>query len=468
MSDATGLPGRVERDSMGEVLVPEAAYWGASTQRALANFGAAGGPLPRRLVRALGVLKGAAAGVNAALGRLPAPLADAIAAAALEVAEGGFDEQFPVDVFQSGSGTSTNMNANEVIANRAAELLGAARGDRHVVHPNDHVNLGQSSNDVIPTAIHLAAILALDADLLPAVCGLRSALEARSRETWDVLKTGRTHLQDATPVRLGQVFLGYAGQMERSERRLTAAREELLPVPLGGTAVGTGLNTHPEFARRVCAQVAEATGVALRETDNHFQAQSTLDACVAASGALRSTAVSLHKIAADLRWLASGPRCGLGEISLPAVQPGSSIMPGKVNPVMAEALLQAVAHVVASDLAITQAGLAGAFELNTMMPLAAHHLIRGIEILGHGTAAFRLRCVDGIQATRRGPELLERSLALATGLVPAVGYDVAAEIAHAAAQSGRTIREVARERTGLPDHEIDRILDPARMTGPST
>jgi fumarate hydratase class II len=448
---------------MGEMDVPADAYHGASTARALRNFPVSGWRMPRRFLHALGRIKEAAAQANAALGLLDPEVAGAIAAAADEVAGGRLDEEFVVDVFQTGSGTSTNMNANEVIANRAAEILGLPRGSRDRVHPNDHVNLGQSSNDVIPTALHLAALLAVRDALEPAVRSLRGELEAKSRETWEIVKSGRTHLQDATPVRLGQVFAGHAGQMERAEHRLARAREELAEVALGGTAVGTGLNTHPEFAPRVCARLAEREGLAIRETGNHFQAQATLDAAVAAFGSVRTVAVSLRKIADDVRWMASGPRCGLGEIVLPAVQPGSSIMPGKVNPVLAESLLQACAHVHGADATLVQCANGGTFELNTMLPLAAYHFVTAVEILGAATANFAGGCVAGIEATARGGEALERSLALATALVPDVGYDLAAEIAKEAAGSGRTVREVARERTSLGEDRLAEILDPRRM-----
>ncbi len=457
---------RIARDSMGEIEVPAGAYYGASTRRAVLNFPISGITMPRRLIRALGLVKRAAASVNRDLGLLEPRRAEAIAAAALEVAEGKLDGEFVVDVYQTGSGTSTNMNANEVIAARAAEILGAERGNRETVHPNDHVNLGQSSNDVIPTALHLGALLAIHEVLEPAIRTLRAELETKSAELWEVVKTGRTHLQDATPIRLGQEFLGYAGQMSLAEKRLAHARAELSWVALGGTAVGTGVNTHREFAARVCARVSADAGVTIRETEHHFQAQATLDAAVEASGSVRTVAVGLLKIANDLRWLASGPRCGLGELALPEVQPGSSIMPGKVNPVIAEALVQASVGMIAADAAVVQAGEWGAFELNTMMPVAAHHLIRGIEILGAAAANFAERCVRGIRATSRGPEGVERGLAIVTGLVPLLGYDRAAEIAQEAARTGGTIREVASRTTSLTKAELDRALDPQRMTEP--
>ena len=457
---------RVERDTMGEMEVPTDAYYGASTQRAVINFPISGLRLPRRFLRALGLIKGAAARVNRDLGLLDKDVAEAIATAAREVADGTLDAHFPIDVFQTGSGTSTNTNANEVIANRAAELLGAARGSRSKVHPNDHVNLGQSSNDVIPTALHIAALLAIHDQLEPAIAALGAELTAKSKEFWGVIKTGRTHLQDATPIRLGQVFSGYAAQMDKASRRLGHAKDELALVPLGGTAVGTGINTHPEFSRRVLAIVSSESGIAVRETDNHFQAQATLDAVVQASGTIRTIAVSLIKIANDIRLLGSGPRCGLGELALPEVQPGSSIMPGKVNPVIAESLIQAASQSLANDLAVLQAGQWSCFELNTMLPFAAHNLVQSIEILGAATRNFATRCVAGIRATDRGPELVERGLAVCTGLVPYIGYDASAAIAKAAAKTGRTVREVAKETTSLTAEQLDAALDPFKMTEP--
>jgi fumarate hydratase class II len=456
---------RTERDSMGPVQVPEEAYYGASTMRAVLNFPISGLRFPRRFIRALGLIKRSAAEVNAELGLLEPRLAEAIVRAAEEVAEGRLDDQFVVDIFQTGSGTSTNMNANEVIANRAAELLGGQRGSK-LVHPNDHVNLGQSSNDVIPTAIHLSALLAIGEELVPALSALQASLAAKAQEFWPVVKTGRTHLQDATPIRLGQEFLGYAGQVERALRRLERAATELEEVALGGTAVGTGLNTHPLFAARVCERLSADTGLAVRETDNHFQAQSSLDAVVGCSGALRAAAIALFKIANDICWLASGPRVGLGELSLPEVQPGSSIMPGKVNPVIPEALIQVCAQVIGNDTTVALAGQRSFFELNTMMPVAAYNLLQSIELLAAGARNFGEQCVDGLQATERGPELVEKGLAMATGLAPIIGYDAAAEIAKEAAASGRTIREVAQERTGLSDDDLRRALDPTSMTEP--
>jgi fumarate hydratase class II len=461
MSEGKGT--RTERDSMGPVQVPKEAYYGASTMRAVRNFPISGLRFPRRFIRALGLIKRSAAEVNADLGLLEPRLAEAIVRAADEVAEGRLDDQFVVDVFQTGSGTSTNMNANEVIANRAAELLGGRRGSK-LVHPNDHVNVGQSSNDVIPTAIHLSALLAIREELTPALSELRASLAAKAEEFWPVVKTGRTHLQDATPIRLGQEFQGYAGQVARALRRLERAATELEEVALGGTAVGTGLNTHPQFAARVCERLSAATGLAVRETDNHFQAQSSLDAVVGFSGALRAAAIALLKIANDISWLGSGPRAGLGELTLPEVQPGSSIMPGKVNPVIAEALIQVCAQVMGNDATVAVAGQRSFFELNTMMPVAGYNLLQSIELLAAAARSFAERCVDGLQATERGPELVEKGLGIATGLAPIIGYDAAAEIAKEAAGSGRTIREVAQERTGLSDEELRRALDLAGMT----
>jgi len=453
---------------MGELEVPAHAYYGATTMRAVINFPVSGLRVPRRFIRALGLIKQAAAQVNADLGLLDDALAEAIARAAQEVAGGGFDDQFPIDVFQTGSGTSTNMNANEVIGNRAIEILGGARGSQTPVHPNDHVNLGQSSNDVIPTAIHLAAAEAVDQALLPALLQLEKSLRHQSDATWTVVKTGRTHLQDATPIRLGQEFLGYAGQAERCRRHASQALDELAELALGGTAVGTGVNTHPEFAPRVIAKLATATGLPLRETDNHFQAQGTLDNAVSASGALRTVAVSLYKIANDIRLLGCGPRAGLAELALPAVQPGSSIMPGKVNPVICESVTMVSARVIGNDATIAFAGAAGSLlELNVMMPVVAAALIESAEVLAASARNLAERCVDGLQATDNGPALVERGLMTCTGLVPRIGYDAAAAIAKKAFAEGRTVREVAREVTSLSEAELDELLDPVRMTEPT-
>jgi len=456
---------RIERDSMGEMRVPIHAYYGASTHRAVLNFPISDLRFPRAFIRAIGQIKQAAAQTNADLGTVDATVAAAIVQAAQEVIDGKLDSHFVLDIFQTGSGTSTNMNANEVIANRASELLGGSRGSRKV-HPNDHVNFGQSSNDVIPTSIHLAALVSIEHDLIPALRSLQEALEEKSREFMPVIKTGRTHLQDATPIRLGQEFLGYVGQIERGIQRVRHAQNELAEVALGGTAVGTGVNTHPEFASRVCQRLSAANGIEVRETDNHFQAQSTLDNIVEASGALNTLAVSLMKIANDIRWLGSGPRAGIGEIELPAVQPGSSIMPGKVNPVIAESLCMVCAQVMGNHTTITVAGQSGNFEINVMMPVAAYNLLQSISLLAAASRNFSEQCVKGLTATTKGPDMVERGLAICTSLAPVIGYDAAAAISKEAHKTGKTIREVAREKTQLTEADLDRILDPASMTKP--
>jgi fumarate hydratase class II len=457
-------PRRIERDSMGEVQVPRDALFGAQTRRALENFPISDLRKPRRFIQALGAIKLEAANVNHELGLLDAEIKDAIVRAAEEVVEGQLDGQFVLDVFQTGSGTSTNMNANEVISNRAIQLMGGELGSKEPVHPNDHVNKGQSSNDVIPTAIHLSALISMKEDLIPALEKLQNALEEKAREFDGVIKTGRTHLQDATPIRLGQEFHGYAGQMERGIQRIQRAMDDLSEVALGGTAVGTGVNTHPEFAGKVCERLSERFGVEVRETGNHFQAQSAMDATVFASGALKTVAVSLMKISNDIRWLGSGPRAGFAEIALPEVQPGSSIMPGKVNPVIAESAAMVAAQVMGNDTAITVAGQSGNFELNVMLPLIAYNLLQSIELLANASSNLTDQTIVGIQATERGPELVENGLMLATALAPEIGYDRAAEISKTAYKTGRTIREVAREETDLSEEELDRLLDARKMT----
>jgi fumarate hydratase class II len=457
---------RIEKDSMGQMEVPADALYGASTMRAVLNFPISDLRFPRTFIRALSLIKLAAARTNIALGALDEKVGNAIVAAAQEVADGKLDQHFVLDIFQTGSGTSTNTNANEVIANRASQILGGDLGSR-IVHPNDHVNLGQSSNDVIPTAMHLAALIAIKEDLVPALETLQAELKKKSDEFWPVIKTGRTHLQDATPIRLGQEFLGYAGQAGYSVRRLRRVQEALAEVALGGTAVGTGVNTHPEFSQRTCQLLSEMTGVQIRETDNHFQAQSTLDAVVEASGELRTIAISLHKIANDIRFLACGPRAGIGELSLPEVQPGSSIMPGKINPVIAESVIQVAAQVVGNDATITLAGQGGYFELNTMMPVAAYNILQSVSLLAASAHNFAEQCVKGIQATEVGPEMVERGLMLGTALSPAIGYDAAAAIAKEAAATGKTIREVAKLKTNLSDDQLNQLLNPEGMTKPS-
>ena len=452
---------RIERDSMGEMEVPADALYGASTQRAVLNFPISGQPFPRRFIRALALVKQAAAEANAELGLLDENVAGAIAVAAAEVASGARDEQFPIDVYQTGSGTSTNTNMNEVVARLATASLGGERK----VHPNDDVNKCQSSNDTIPTAMQLAAAMAIEEDLLPALATLRLALDTKADELWPVVKTGRTHLQDATPIRLGQEFRGYAGQVEESIRRVVAARAELLSVPLGGTAVGTGINADARYAALACARLSVLTGLEVRETSNHFHAQATLDAVIAAHGALRTVALSLWKIGSDIRLMGMGPRAGIAEVALPETQPGSSIMPGKVNPVIVESLTMVVARIVGNDATIGFAQTGSLLELNVMMPVAAVSLLESVALLGASARNFADRCVSGLSATERGPALVEQGLMLATALAPEIGYDAAATLAKEALKSGRTIRELATEQ-GIAADRLDELLDPAAMTEP--
>ena len=460
---------RIERDSMGEMKVPTSAYWGASTQRAVENFPISGLRFPRSFIQALGTVKVAAARANRDLGLLDAKLSDAIIKASLEVVEGKLDDHFVVDIFQTGSGTSTNMNANEVIANRANEILGGKIGDMKPVHPNDHVNMGQSSNDVIPTCIHIAALEGIKKDLLPALEELRAAFLEKAREFDHIIKIGRTHLQDATPIRLGQEFSGYASMVEHGIHRIEKVEGHLAELALGGTAVGTGINTHAKFPGMAIEIINELTGLRFREAENHFEAQGAQDALVEASSALKGTAVSLMKIANDVRWLGSGPRCGIGEIKLPAVQPGSSIMPGKVNPVIAESLLQVCAQIIGNDAAVTVGGLSGNFELNVMMPVMARNLLESISLMTRASSNFTEKCLEGLEADEeRCAEMIEKSLAMCTALSPKIGYEAAAKIAKEAFQSGRTVREIARAMKLLPDEELDKILDPASMTKPGT
>jgi fumarate hydratase class II len=457
---------RTEKDSMGEVRVPKIAYYGAQTQRAIENFPVSGIGFPPRFIRALAIVKHAAASVNEGLGLLDPKIADAIRRAAGEVMEGKLDGEFVVDIFQTGSGTSTNMNANEVIANRALELLGQQRGGKEV-HPNDHVNMSQSSNDVIPTAIHISALEAIERELLPALKQLQQALTAKAKAFDKIVKIGRTHLADATPIRLGQEFGGYARQIELGAERIREATHGLEELALGGTAVGTGINTHPEFPSRTIKKISEMTGLNFREAKDHFEAQAAKDAVVHVSGALKTLAVSLTKIANDLRWLSSGPRCGIGEIGLPDTQPGSSIMPGKVNPVMCESVLQVAAHVIGADATITICGQAGNFELNVMMPIMTLRLLEAITFTANVVKAFTEKCVVGIEANKeRCEEMIEKSLAMVTSLAPVIGYDAAAKIAKESFTTGKTVREVAREHKVLPEDKLKKILDPWRMTEP--
>ena len=455
---------RIEMDSMGEMQVPAGSYYGAQTQRAVLNFPISGLRFPRAFIRAMGLIKKAAAETNQELGLLSGELADAIKTAADEVIEGKLDGQFVVDIFQTGSGTSTNMNTNEVIANRAIEIRGGTIGNREV-HPNDHVNMGQSSNDVIPTAIHVSALEGLEKRLIPAVKQLRASLQEKAGAFDQVVKIGRTHLQDAVPIRLGQEFSGYAAMMEHAVRRLEAARASLSELAIGGTAVGTGLNCHPEFPGKVVQKLSEWTGVSFREAKNRFEALATRDAAVEASGMMRTVACSLMKIANDVRWLGSGPRCGIGELSLPETQPGSSIMPGKVNPVIPEALTMVAAQVIGNDVTIAVGGQSGNFELNVMKPVIAYNLLQSIELLSNGCAVFRERCVDGLMANEaRCREMVEKSLAMVTALAPKIGYDNAAALAKEAHKTGRTVRDLAVEKKVLPLEELEKVLDPMSQT----
>ena len=458
---------RLERDSMGELEVPAQAYYGGNTRRAELNFPISNLRLGRSFIKAIGQIKQSAAFVNRDLGAIEPDIAQAIIASAGRVIEGEFDDQFVVDVFQTGSGTSTNMNANEVISNVAIESLGGTIGSRTPVHPNDHVNKGQSSNDVFPSAIHLAAAVSIKDNLIPALQELENSLREKSTEFWGIVKTGRTHLQDATPIRLGQEFLGYAGQLELGRKRAEKALAELSVLALGGTAVGTGIGMHPEFSSRVITRLGELTGLILSESTNHFQAQSTLDAVVSASGELKSVAVGMLKISNDLRWLGSGPRAGIGEIKLPEVQPGSSIMPGKVNPVIAESVAMVSAQVIGNDTTITIAGQSGNFELNVMMPVAAHNIIESIELLATSAKNLARQCINGLTATDKGPEMVMEGLAICTALAPIIGYDAAAAIAHEASQNGETIKEVALRVSDLTSAQLDKILDPLSMTEPN-
>ncbi|WP_181692982.1 aspartate ammonia-lyase [Natronomonas sp. LN261] len=455
---------RIERDSLGEMEVPVDAYWGAQTQRAVENFPISGISFGRRFVRALGIVKKAAAEANLELGFLEAEKADAIVEAADEVIAGEHDDQFPVDVFQTGSGTSSNMNANEVIANRASEIYGAEVGSREI-HPNDHVNYGQSSNDVIPTAMHVASLEAVEKDVIPGLDVLASELADKEEAFADVVKTGRTHLQDATPIRLGQEFGGYRTQIEKGIDRLEATRERLGELALGGTAVGTGLNTHPDFPELAAENIAEETGLAFREADNHFEAQAAHDAMNEAHGALRTVAGSMNKIANDLRLLASGPRNGLGEIEQPENQPGSSIMPGKINPVVAESVNQVHKQVVGNDAAVSAGAARGEIDLNLYKPVLAHNFLESAALIANSAATFGERFVGKLEANAdHCKKQVDQSMALATALNPAIGYDAASKVAKQALADDKTVREVAVEEGYLTEAEADEVLDPRAMT----
>ena len=460
-----GVEIRIEKDTMGEVQVPAKAYYGAQTQRAVENFPVSGITFPRVFIRALGLIKKYSAQVNAQMGLLDARIAGAITEAADEVAMGKMDEEFVVDIFQTGSGTSTNMNANEVIATRANELLTGQKEAKRPVHPNDHVNMGQSSNDVIPSAIHVAALTSMTEDLIPALKVLYESLQEKSVAFDSVVKIGRTHLQDAVPIRLGQEFSGYARQVQLGMERLEGVKGSLGELALGGTAVGTGVNTRQGFASQVIELICQETGCAFREAENHFEAQAAQDAAMQTSGALKTVGVSLMKIANDIRWLSSGPRCGLGEINIPALQPGSSIMPGKVNPVIPESVTQVAAQVIGNDTAITIGCQSGNFELNVMLPAIAHNLLQSIKLLGSAAKIFAEKCVHGITANKSGCKaFVEKSIALCTTLSPVIGYERAAAIAKEAYTTGKMVREVALEKKVVSEAELNDLLDPMKMT----
>ena len=457
---------RIERDSLGEMHVPADALYGAQTQRAVENFPISGQRFPRRFIRALGLVKLGCAHANYDLGRLDERTFGAITKAANEVIDGVHDSQFVVDIYQTGSGTSSNMNTNEVVANRAIQILGGTLGSKEV-HPNDHVNMGQSSNDVIPTAFHVACATAIHEDLLPSLDILAASLERKVNEFADIVKSGRTHLMDATPITLGQEFSGYLAQTRKAIRRATAARDALMELALGGTAVGTGLNRPMAFPAMAIAVIADRTGLPFREAANHFEAQAARDDVVEAHGQLNTIAASFTKIANDIRWLGSGPRTGLFEIALPATQPGSSIMPGKVNPVMSEMLTQVAARVMGNHQAVTIGGMNGAFELNVYMPMMAYSMLESVMLLANGAETFATRCVDGIVANREIAEAsVERNLSICTSLAPAIGYDAAAAIAKEAFKTGQNVRELALEKGVLPVDELNRLLDPMTMVGP--
>lgn len=456
---------RIEKDSLGDIEVPGWAYYGAQTERARRNFPVSGLTMPRGFIAAMGQIKASAARENLKLGIVTEAQAKAIVQAAEEVIAGDHDDHFPVDIFQTGSGTSTNMNTNEVISNRAIEIMGGVVGSKSPVHPNDHVNAGQSSNDTIPTAIHVSACVAIAKDLEPAMAQLEASLAAQAKALDSVVKIGRTHLQDAVPIRLGQEFSGYAQQITNARARLDAVKPRLVELALGGTAVGTGLNAPPGFADAVIEDLATATGLPFKPAPNRFEALAAKDAAVEASGALKTLAVSLTKIANDIRWLGSGPRCGFGELTLPSLQPGSSIMPGKVNPVVPESVIMVAAQVMGNDVTIGIGGMSGNFELNVMMPVIAYNLLQSIEILTGACKILAEFCVDGLTANaEKAQAYIEGSLAMCTALAPAIGYDQAASIAKEAFKTGKTVREIALERQALPADELEKVLDARAMT----
>ncbi|MCO6429473.1 MAG: class II fumarate hydratase [Deltaproteobacteria bacterium] len=458
---------RKEVDSMGEMEVPQEALYGATTQRAVLNFPISKLRFSRDFIGALGAIKFSAAQANKSLQLLAADKADAISEAAKQVMDGELDSHFVLDIFQTGSGTSTNMNANEVIANRAIQILGGKPGDKSVVHPNDHVNMCQSSNDVIPTAIHVSASIMLTRLLIPALEKLQNTFQEKAKRFAGVVKSGRTHLQDATPVTLGQEFSGYGRQIELAIQRVKGCFPTLTELALGGTAVGTGLNTHPEFAQRAISELNKLTGMSFTEAQNHFEAQASRDAAVEMSGQLRTVAISMLKIANDVRFLSSGPRCGLGEISFPDIQPGSSIMPAKVNPVICESTMMVAAQVIGNDACIATCGQHGNFELNVMMPVIAHNLLESIEILAAAVNNFNVKCASGIEAdVERCLDYAEKSLATCTSLAPKIGYDQAAKVAKKAYAENKTVRQVARELNLLSEEELAKVLDLVAMTKP--
>ena len=459
---------RIEKDTMGEMELPDDSYYGAQTQRAVENFQISSTKIPRSMIAAIAMIKRSAAIVNHKLDFLDSKVKDAIVKSADEVIQGKFDNQFVVDIYQTGSGTSSNMNANEVIANRACEILNGKKGDKSLVHPNDHVNFGQSSNDVIPTSIHIAASIEITKRLIPELNELKKSLDQKSKEFDNVIKIGRTHLQDATPITLGQEFSGYSKMVDNSINRIKSNLPFLYQLAQGGTAVGTGINTHKDFGKLIAQEISNITNLDFIEADNHFEAQATQDSIVHLSGSLKTLSVSLYKIANDIRWLGSGPRSGLGELILPAVQPGSSIMPGKVNPVICESLIQVTSQVIGYDSAITLGGLGGVFELNLMLPLIGSNVLESINILSNGIKMFRLKLIDDLKANeKKCMGYIEDSLAMCTTLAPIIGYDKAANIAKKAYNTDKTVREICVEENVLSKEELQNILDPYSMISPN-
>ena len=457
---------RLEKDSLGEMKVPVNAYYGAQTQRAVENFQISNLRFSYQFIQSLALIKKSSAKVNAQLGLLDKDIAEIIISVAEDIINGDYLSEFVIDIFQTGSGTSTNMNMNEVISNIAIEKIGRQKGDKNSVHPNDHVNLGQSSNDVIPTAIHIALAKSITFDLIPSLEILANALQKKSVEFDKVIKTGRTHLQDATPITLGQEFSGYYGQIQNGVEKLNDTLKWLSKVALGGTAVGTGTNTHKDFARLVCKEIAKSTNLEIIETDNHFQAQSTIDAISGTAGVIKSLSLSIMKICNDIRWMGSGPRSGLGEINLPAVAPGSSIMPGKVNPVIAESFLQVCAQVYGNCSTVELSAQTGNFELNVMLPVVAHNILESVEIMAKSAVNFSEKCITDLEATEQGPNSVHRGLSMVTALVPEIGYDLSAKIAQEAERTGKTVEEIAIEKTDLSASKIKEILDPFKMINP--